>query len=85
LAPSQIIQKNKIKISTTVNITQQLLPNTTLSSLTPFKPAASALPTQQFLALVLGGAAIGAVNTSGKAGVQIPHLLLGDDSSPRVG
>jgi hypothetical protein len=23
------------------------------------------------------------VNTSGKAGAQIPHLLLGDDSSPR--
>jgi hypothetical protein len=26
-----------------------------------------------------------AVNTSGKAGAQIPHLPLGDDSSPWVG
>jgi hypothetical protein len=25
----------------------------------------------------------GCVNTSGKAGAQIPHLPLGDDSSPR--
>jgi hypothetical protein len=32
---------------------------------------------------ILDSALRGCVNTSGKAGAQIPHLPLGDDSSPR--